>query len=280
MKSFLKSFSRRPSTLLGLIVLLIVIAMAVGADLIFPGNPFRMVARPNLPPLSPGYPLGTDMLGRNLTAAIVHGSRVTLTIAGFATALAVVFGTMVGAFAGYYGALIDDITMRVTEFFQAIPSFLFAIVLVAIVSPSRTAVIIAIAIVSWPSIARLVRAEVLSLRTRDFVRAAKVCGLSDTRILFGHILPNAISPLLVGASIVMATSILVESGISFLGLGDRSAVSWGYLIGTGRTAVRVNWWLSAFPGFAIFLTVWSLNLVGDGLSTWLDPRGAQQGPRP
>jgi peptide/nickel transport system permease protein len=275
MTSFLRSFASRPSTLLGLAALLAVILMALTADLLYPGNPFRMVARPNLPPMSAGYLLGTDMLGRDLTAALVHGSRVTLTIAGFATLLAVVIGTVVGAVSGYYGALVDDATMRVTEFFQAIPSFLFAIVLVAVVSPSRLSIILAIAVVSWPSVARLVRAEVLSLRTRDFVRAVKVGGLSDTRILFIHILPNTLSPLLVSASVVMATSILIESGISFLGLGDRNAVSWGYLIGTGRTAIRVNWWLSAFPGFAIFLTVWSLNLVGDGLSTWLDPRKTQ-----
>jgi peptide/nickel transport system permease protein len=278
MTRFLGSFGRQPTTLLGLAILLSVLALAAGADLVFPGNPFRMVARPNLPPLSPGHLFGTDMLGRDLTAAIVHGSRVTLTIAGFATLLAVAFGTAVGAIAGYYGALIDDATMRVTEFFQAIPSFLFAIVLIAVVAPSRASIIFAIAAVSWPSIARLVRAEVLSLRNRDFVRAAQVGGLSDMRILFGHIMPNAISPLLVGASVVMATSILIESGISFLGLGDRNAVSWGYLIGTGRTAVRVNWWLSAIPGFAIFLTVWSINLVGDGLSSWLDPRTARQRP--
>ncbi len=275
MTSFLRSFASRPSTLLGLVVLLAVILMALTADLLYPGNPFRMVARPNLPPMSTGYLLGTDMLGRDLTAALVHGSRVTLTIAGFATFFAIAIGTVVGAVSGYYGALVDDATMRVTEFFQAIPSFLFAIVLVAVVSPSRLSIILAIAVVSWPSVARLVRAEVLSLRTRDFVRAAKVGGLSDTRILFSHILPNTLSPLLVSASVVMATSILIESGISFLGLGDRNAVSWGYLIGTGRTAIRVNWWLSAFPGFAIFLTVWSLNLVGDGLATWLDPRKTQ-----
>ena len=279
MIGLLRSFASRPSTLLGLVVILIVLGLALLADVIYPGNPFRMVARPNLPPLSAGYLFGTDMLGRDLTAAVVHGSRVTLTIAGFATLLAVAFGTVIGAVSGYYGALVDDAAMRITEFFQAIPSFLFAIVLIAVVSPSRLSIVLAIAIVSWPTIARLVRAEVLSLRTRDFVRAAKVGGLSDMRILFSHILPNAMSPLLVSASVVMATSILIESGISFLGLGDRNAVSWGYLIGTGRTAVRVNWWLSAIPGFAIFLTVWSLNLIGDGLSSWLDPRNSQAGRR-
>lgn len=277
MIGFLRSFASRPSTLIGLLVFLGVVVIALIADWLYPGNPFRMVARPNLPPLSPGFLMGTDMLGRDLTAALVHGSRVTLSIAILATLLTVLIGTIVGAVSGYYGAIVDDAAMRVTEFFQAIPSFLFAIVLVAVVSPSRLSIVFAIAIVSWPSVARLVRAEVLSLRTRDFVRAARVGGLSDMRILFSHILPNAMSPLLVSASVVMATAILIESGISFLGLGDRNAVSWGYLIGTGRTAVRINWWLSALPGFAIFLTVWSLNLVGDGLSTWLDPRKSQTG---
>lgn len=280
MIGFLRSFASRPSTLIGLLVFLGVVMIALIADWLYPGNPFRMVARPNLPPLSPGFLMGTDMLGRDLTAALVHGSRVTLSIAILATLLTVLIGTIVGAVSGYYGAIVDDAAMRVTEFFQAIPSFLFAIVLVAVVSPSRLSIVFAIAIVSWPSVARLVRAEVLSLRTRDFVRAARVGGLSDMRILFSHILPNAMSPLLVSASVVMATAILIESGISFLGLGDRNAVSWGYLIGTGRTAVRINWWLSALPGFAIFLTVWSLNLVGDGLSTWLDPRKSQTGRQP
>ncbi|MDQ8731584.1 ABC transporter permease [Bradyrhizobium sp. LHD-71] len=280
MIGFLRSFASRPSTLIGLLVFLSVVVIALIADWLYPGSPFRMVARPNLPPLSTGYLMGTDMLGRDLTAALVHGSRVTLSIAILATLLTVAIGTIIGAISGYYGAIVDDTAMRVTEFFQAIPSFLFAIVLVAVVSPSRLSIVLAIAIVSWPSVARLVRAEVLTLRTRDFVRAARVGGLSDMRILFSHILPNAMSPLLVSASVVMATAILIESGISFLGLGDRNAVSWGYLIGTGRTAVRINWWLSALPGFAIFLTVWSLNLVGDGLSTWLDPRKTETGRHP
>lgn len=278
MIAFLVSIVRRPAVLLALSILIAVLALALGADIVFPGNPFRMVARPNLPPLSPGHLLGTDMLGRDLAAAIVHGSRPTLAIASLATILAVSFGTTVGAIAGYYGAWIDDAIMRITEFFQAIPSFLFAIVLIAVVTPSRSSIILAIAIVSWPTLARLARAEVLTWRNRDFVRAARVSRLSDLRILFGHIMPNAISPLLVGATVVMATAILIESGISFLGLGDRNAVSWGYLIGTGRTAVRVNWWLSAIPGFAIFLTVWSINLVGDAFGAWLNPRSERAAP--
>lgn len=278
MIALLVNIVRHPAVLLALAILIAVLTLALGADIVFPGNPFRMVARPNLPPLSPGHLFGTDMLGRDLAAAIVHGSRPTLTIASLATILAVSFGTIVGAIAGYYGAWIDDAIMRVTEFFQAIPSFLFAIVLIAVVTPSRSSIILAIAIVSWPTLARLARAEVLTWRNRDFVRAAQVGGLSDLRILFGHIMPNAISPLLVGATVVMATAILIESGISFLGLGDRNAVSWGYLIGTGRTAVRVNWWLSAIPGLAIFLTVWSINLVGDAFGAWLNPRSGGAAP--
>jgi peptide/nickel transport system permease protein len=248
-------FLRHPGAVLGLVILIAIAAMALFADLIFPGNPWRMVARPNLPPLSPGYLLGTDMLGRDLAAGIAHGARVTLVIALTVTVIAVSVGVAVGALAGYFGGWIDDVAMRFTEFFQTVPGFLLTVVIIAIVTPTLTALVVAMALVSWPQVARLVRAEVLSLSSRDFIKAARVGGLS--------------------ASLMVATVILIESGISFLGLGNRDAVTWGFLLGTGRTAFRVNWWLSTIPGFAIFLTVLSLNLVGDGLNQWLNPRSAR-----
>lgn len=267
-------FFRHPGAVAGLVILVAIAAMALLADFVFPGNPWRMVARPNLPPLSPGYLLGTDMLGRDLAAGIVHGSRVTLVIALAVTALAVSFGITIGALAGYFGGWIDDVAMRFTEFFQTVPSFLLAVVIIAIVTPTLTALIVAIALVSWPQVARLVRAEVLSIANRDFVKAARVGGLSTPRIIIGQVLPNVISPVIVAASLMVATVILIESGISFLGLGNRDAVTWGFLLGTGRSAFRINWWLSTIPGVAIFLTVLSLNLVGDGLNQWLNPRSA------
>lgn len=272
-------FLRHPGAVAGALILLAIVLMALFAAQLYPGDPWRMAARPNLPPLSPGYLFGTDMLGRDLAAGIVHGARVTLLIALAVTGSAVLFGLVIGSLAGYFGGIVDDIAMRFTEFFQTIPSFLLTVVIVAIIAPSITSIIAAIAIVSWPQIARLVRAEVLSLSGLDFVKAARVGGLSNARIIVGHILPNVISPVIVAASLMTATVILIESGISFLGLGNRDAVSWGFLLGTGRTAFRVNWWLSTIPGIAIFLTVLSLNLVGDGLNHWLNPRNAATGGR-
>jgi peptide/nickel transport system permease protein len=268
-------FFSNAGAFLGAVLLAAILLLAFFADLVYPGDPWRMAARPNLPPFSPGYLFGTDMLGRDLAAGIAHGARVTLLIALAVTGLAVAFGVAIGAVAGYFGGRIDDVLMRFTEFFQTIPSFLLTVVIVAIVAPSLTSIILAIAVVSWPQIARLVRAEVLSLSGQDFVKAARVGGLSTPRIIWGHVLPNVMSPVIVAASLMTATVILIESGISFLGLGNRDFVSWGYLLGTGRTAFRVNWWLSTIPGIAIFLTVLSLNLVGDGLNQWLNPRNSR-----
>lgn len=261
-----------PPMLFGLAVLAVLLVFVIFADTLYPGNPWRMVARPNLPPLSPGFPAGTDMLGRDLAAGIVHGSRATLAVAFSVVALAVGFGTPVGLVAGYCGEAVDEILMRFTEFFQTIPGFLLTIMIVAILSPTRLTVILAIAVISWPPIVRIVRAEVLALRRQDWVRAARISGLSHARIAFLHVLPNVVPQVVVQASLLLAGAIMIESGVSFLGLGSRDAVSWGFLLGSGRTAFTVNWWLSTLPGLAIFLTVLAFNLIGDGLERLLAPR--------
>jgi peptide/nickel transport system permease protein len=258
--------------LFGLVVLAILLGCVAFADLLYPGNPWRMVARPNLPPLSPGFPAGTDMLGRDLAAGLVHGSRATLTVAFSVVAFSVSFGTTVGIAAGYFGQAVDEVLIRITEFFQTVPGFLLTIMIVAILSPTRWTIILAIALISWPPIVRVVRAEVLSLRRRDWVRAARVSGLSHARIALLHILPNVVPQIVVQTSLLLAGAIMIESGISFLGLGNRDAVSWGFLLGSGRSSFSVNWWLSTLPGLAIFLTVLAFNLVGDGLERWLDPQ--------
>ncbi len=162
--------------------------------------------------------------------------------------------------------------MRFTEFFQTIPSFALAIVIVAILQPSLASIVLAIGIVSWPPVARLVRGEVLSLRTREYVQAAVTLGLSTPRIIFGQVLPNAVAPIIVMASLMVASAILLESSLSFLGLGDPNLMTWGYMVGAGRTRLIDAWWVSFFPGFAIFLTVLALNLVGEGLNDALNPR--------
>jgi len=177
-----------------------------------------------------------------------------------------------GGLAGYYGGWIDDLLMRVTEMFQTIPSFVFAILLVAIMKPSIESIVIAIAVVSWPAVARLVRGEFLSLRHREFVQACHTVGMSDIRIMLGEILPNCLSPIIVTGSLMVATAILIESGLSFLGLGDPNIMSWGFLIGAGRTVLRSAWWVCTFPGVAILMTVLAINLVGEGLNDALNPR--------
>lgn len=268
----LARIARLPTGAVGLVLLAAILFIAVFAPWLYPGDPWKMVGRPNLPPFSPGFLLGTDMLGRDIAAGIAHGARVSLMIGLIATLVAVLVGSLLGAIAGYHGGRTNDLIMRITEIFQTIPSFLLALLLVAIFSPSIYSIVLAIGIVSWPSVARLVRAEFLSLRTADFVKAAIVGGQSSSRILFRQILPNTLSPIIVAASLMVATAILIESAISFLGLGDRNFITWGFMIGAGRTMIRQNWWLSAIPGIAIFLTVLALNFVGDGLNYALNPR--------
>jgi peptide/nickel transport system permease protein len=223
------------------------------------------------------YPLGTDMLGRNILSGIVHGARVSLMVGIVSTFFAVTLGLAFGALAGYFGGIVDDALMRFTEFFQTIPSFVFAIVLVAIFRPSIVSIVAAIAVVSWPPVARLVRGEFLSLRRREFVQAAVVVGESHLRIILGQILPNALSPVIVMASLMIASAILLESALSFLGLGDPNMMSWGYMIGASRSVIRQAWWMSTFPGVAILITVLALNLVGEGLSDAMNPRLARKG---
>ncbi|MEZ5843681.1 MAG: ABC transporter permease [Hyphomicrobiaceae bacterium] len=271
MKSFWKRFLANPRVIAGLAWLGVVVLVALFADLVAPRDPFAIVDKPFLRPLG-AYLLGTDSLGRDVLAGLLHGARTTLLIAILSTLAAVAFGTLVGAVAGYYGGLVDDVLMRLTEFFQTIPSFLFAIVLIAILSPSAMNLVIAIATVSWPPITRVVRAEVLSVKSREFVQAAVVAGQRDSAILITQVLPNTLSPLIVTGSLLVATAILIESALSFLGLGAPNQMSWGFMIGAGRSFLRDAWWLVTVPGIAILVTVLSINLVGEGLNDALNPR--------
>jgi peptide/nickel transport system permease protein len=220
----------------------------------------------------PGFLLGTDTLGRDILAGLVYGARISLLIGVVSTIVALLIGVTFGAIAGYFGGWIDAALMRFTELFQAVPSFALAIVLVAIFEPSIKSIVVAIAIVSWPPVARLVRSEFLTLRQRDFVQAALLAGQSTPRIILTQILPNAMSPIIVMASLMVATAILLESSLSFLGLGDPNQMSWGYMVGAARTVLRQAWWMALFPGLAIVLTVLALNLVGEGLSDGLNTR--------
>ncbi|GED46350.1 ABC transporter permease [Vreelandella aquamarina] len=271
--NFFARFAQNRGALVGLVILAVIIAMAITAPLFFPESPWRMVQRPFLTPLEvDGFPMGTDTMGRNVAAGLMHGAWVSLLIGLVSTSVALVIGVPLGAMAGYYGGILDDALMRFTEFFQTIPNFALAIVLVAIMQPSVTSIVLAIALVSWPPVARLVRAEFMSLRHREYVEAARLVGQSNFTIITRQILPNAMSPIIVLASLMVATAILLESSLSFLGLGDPNVMSWGYMIGAARTVIRQAWWLSFFPGVAILLTVLALNLVGEGLDDALNPK--------
>jgi len=278
MRQVSRTLLRHPGGLIGFVILAIAIAVAVFGPSLFPTSPWRMVQRPFVPPFAvKGFPLGTDALGRDVLAGIIYGARVSLLVGLVSTLAALAVGIPVGAIAGYFGGRIGDALMRFTEFFQTVPSFALAIVLVAILQPSIVSIVLAIAIVSWPPVARLVRGEVLSLRTREYVQAAVVTGQSHGWIIWREILPNALSPVIVLASLMVATAILLESSLSFLGLGDPNLISWGYMVGAGRTVIRQAWWITVFPGIAILLSVLALNLIGEGLNDALNPRLNKEG---
>ncbi|EDQ03480.1 Dipeptide transport system permease protein DppC (plasmid) [Sulfitobacter indolifex] len=274
----LRRLATDPKALIGFTILLMATLAAIFAPVLFPRDPWMMVTRPFVPPFeNPQVWLGTDMLGRDILAGLAYGARMSLIVGLFSTVAAVSIGVVIGAISGYFAGWVDDVLMRITEFFQTIPTFVFALLMVAILEPSVTSIIIAICVVSWPPVARLVRSEFASLRSRDFVRAATVLGESHTRIIVSQILPNTLSPVIAMASLMVATAILTEAAISFLGLGAPNRMSWGYMIGASRTVIRQAWWMSFFPGVVILLVVLALNLVGEALNDAFNPRLARKG---
>ena len=269
----LLAFLKNPSGMIGLALLLVMFVLALTAQGFYPGDPLDMAAQPFLRPgQDPQFPLGTDSLGRDVAAGLVHGSRVSLLIGFVSVLVSQAIGTLVGTLAGYFGGRLDDLLVRITELFQTIPTFLLVIVIVAIGQPSVALISLAIGLASWPTIARLVRAEFRTLREADFVMAARSLGYSNARIIVHEILPNALPPIIVTTSVMVATAILIESALAFLGLGDPNRVSWGSMIGAGREMLRTAWFLTVFPGAMLVLTVLSLNLVGDALNDALNPR--------
>jgi len=269
----LRAFVRNPAAMAGVMLLVFMLLLALAAPLLYPGDPLDMVAPPLLwPGQDAAYLLGSDSLGRDVIAGIAHGARVSLAVGVVAAVLSLVIGVLVGTTAGYFGGRIDDVLVRITELFQTMPSFLFVIVVVAIGQPSMPVIVFAIGLASWPVIARLVRAEFRTLRETEFVLAARSQGFSHARIIFQEMLPNALPPVIVTTSVLVASAILIESALSFLGMGDPNAISWGSMIGRGRELLRTAWYLTALPGAAIVLTVLALNLVGDGLNDAFNPR--------
>jgi peptide/nickel transport system permease protein len=268
-----KRFSKNPLSILGLAVILILAIVALLAPIISPYEPTKIDVYNVLSPPNTAHPFGTDELGRDLLTRMIWGSRVSLKVGFIAVAIAITIGTILGSIAGYYGGKIDAIIMRFVDIMLAFPTFFLILAVISIVEPNISTIMIIIGITGWMDVARLVRAEFLTLKERDFVLAARAIGASDSRIIFRHILPNALSPVFVAATFGIAGAILIESGLSFLGLGVQPPdPSWGNILTSGKDNITVAWWLSLFPGLAILITVLSYNLVGEGLRDALDPR--------
>ena len=269
----LRLFLTNPNAVVGLGILASVALLALLAPALYPGDPLSVVAEPFLwPGQDWAYPLGTDALGRDVMAGALHGARISLYVGLAATIVGFGIGLLVGASAGYFGGRTDAALVKLIEVFQTLPNFVLVVVIVAVLEPTPTVVAVAIAIVSWPTIARLARAEFRAIRERDYVTAAHSLGCGSIHIMGREILPNALPPLIVTSSIMVASAILMESGLSFMGLSDSNIISWGSMIGAGREFIRTAWYLTALPGIAIVLTVLALNMIGDGLNDALNPR--------
>ncbi len=269
----IRMFARNKSAVLALIVLVIVVVGSLLMPYIYSADPFEIAAAPMTPPFSEDAWLGTDFLGRDVLRMLLHGGRVTILVGAVAAALSITIGIIVGALSGFYeGRWISTVLSKVTEFFQVLPALLFAMVVTSLFTPSLVTVTIAIGIVSWTATARLTRAEFLKLRNIDFVRAERAIGAKNGRIIWQVILPNALPPLVVSATLAIGSAILFEAGLSFLGLGDPNEMSWGLMIGSSRTYILSNWWAVTFPGLAIFLVVLSISLIGDGLNDAFNPK--------
>jgi len=271
--NLLKRYLHNPAAVVGLALLLLVLVAALGAGWAYPRNPLSLAGRPlQWPGENARFLLGTDQVGRDIAAQMLYGARVSLAIGLVATTIAAAIGLLLGAVAGFYGGWVDDVLMRVTEAFQILPNFLLLLVLVAVFGSEIQTVVLSIGVVSWPPVARLTRSEFLSLRHREFVQAARSLGVSDLKLILREILPNALPPIIVYASVIMAVAILLESALAFLNLSDPNVPSWGNLIGAGRSVIRVQWYVSAIPGALILVTVLAISLVGQGLNDALNPR--------
>ena len=273
-KGFLEFWSRYRKNVASVIaagVFLFLVVIAICYPWLTPYDPLSVVARPLQPP-GPSHWMGVDDLGRDTFSGVLQGTRTSLMVGFCSAATSAIIGIFIGALAGYYERTVDNVLMRVTELFQIIPMFLLAILIVAIFGANLWFVIIIIGLLSWPSTARLVRAELLSLKERDFVVAARAMGSRPIRIIFQEVLPNSLPPVIVNISLQIASAILVEAGLSYLGLGDPSLMSWGRMLYSAQTFLRRAPWMAIFPGLMISITTLSLNLIGDGLNDALNPR--------
>jgi peptide/nickel transport system permease protein len=274
-----RKFLRNPIGLVGAVILLTVLMGAVFAEYVAPHEPNRqrLIARFKPPFWADGgsltYPLGTDNVGRDIWSRIIHGSRISLIVGVCAVGVSMLIGVTLGLISGFWGGRIDSVIMALVDIMLAFPQLILAFAMVAVLGPGIGNIILVLGITGWERYARVVRAEVLALREREFVQAARAVGVANTKIVFGHIMPNTFSSVIVMATLQTAQAILAEAALSFLGLGTgRTYPSWGQMISMGRDYLSIAWWLSTFPGLAILLTVLAINLVGDRIRDVLDPR--------
>lgn len=271
-----RRFATNPTAVVGLVVLGGIVLMAAAGPFLLRHDPLvggSLLTERLLAP-SRAHPLGTDHLARDVLSRLVHGARVSLTVGVLAAGLAATLGTLVGAVSGYLGGVVDAVVMRFVDMVMAFPRLVLLLAIVAVFEPSLGLIVAILGLTLWPGTARLVRAEVLSLRERDFITAARALGYSRRRIVLRHLVPNALGPVIVAATLGVGHTIVLEAGLSFLGIGVQAPTpSWGSMVADGRTDLLQAWWLSTFPGFAIVLTVLAFNLVGDGLRDALDPHG-------
>lgn len=256
--------ARRPAGVVGLLLTALVVVVGAFAPALAPHDPFALSGPPLASP-SPAHPMGTDALGRDVLSGVVYGARTALLVVAGVAALALAVGILVGTASGYRGGWVDDAFMRFTEFFQVLPRFFLAIVVIAFFGPGLDRVVLVLGLTSWSVLARVIRAEVLSLREREFVEASRACGASTARIVGRQILPNALPAATVYVGLLLAQALLIEASLGFLGLGDPNVMSWGYLAGQAQRFLRVAWWMSVFPGAAVAIAVLGFNLLGDAL---------------
>jgi peptide/nickel transport system permease protein len=272
-REFWARLRRNKMAMAGLALVLGMFVVSLAAPWLAPYDPGQIDLKVVLMAPSADHPLGTDPLGRDVLSRIIYGARVSLKVGFVAVGLATLIGLIIGAMAGFYGGWVDFWLMRLVDLMLCFPSFFLILAVIAILEPSIWNIMVVIGLTSWMGVARLVRAEFLSLREREFVVAAKALGASDMRLMMRHMLPNALAPVMVSATLGVAGAILTESALSFLGLGVQPPTpSWGNILTAGKDNIEIAWWLSLFPGLAILLTVMSYNLLGEGIREAIDPR--------
>jgi peptide/nickel transport system permease protein len=277
MSKTIKKIIRNRLALFGLIIVMTLFAIAVFAPLISPYNYKNIDVQNILMPPSSTHFFGTDDLGRDVCSRMIWGARISLAVGFVSVGISTLIGITLGALAGYYGKFVDIIIMRFVDIMLCIPGFFLILAVIAFLGPNIFNIMIIIGLTSWMGVARLVRAEFLSLKEREFVLGAKASGASDFRIIFIHILPNALSPVFISAVLGVAAAVLLESSLSFLGLGIQPPTpSWGNILTEGKSNIEIAWWLSVFPGLAILITVLGYNLLGEGLRDALDPKFKKQ----